>query len=510
MKGKVYLVGAGPGDYGLLTLKGLECIRKAEVIVYDRLINIDYLKEASTQCELIDVGKSAAHHTLPQEQINQLLAQKAKEGKFVTRLKGGDPYVFGRGGEEGGYLYEHHIPFEVVPGVTSAIAGLCYAGIPITHRDYASSFHVVTGHLRENGESIQWQALAQMGGTIVFLMGVSHLNEICIHLRAEGMKEDTLVAVINWGTTTRQKVVVGNLATIEEVAGKAMITSPSLIVVGEVVSLREKLNFFEKKPLFGKTIVTTRARSGGGDLANKLSTLGAKVIEFPTIRIVPTPMKDLEERLKGIRGYNYLIFTSQNTVGLFFEKLFDMGMDVRMLLGIQIVAIGQATARALKQYGIRADLIPEHYVAESIGELLVPKLKGGERILFPKGAKSRNLLEGMLNQVAQVETVTLYENHMESIEKEPLMAAINAQQVDYITFTSSSTVNHFLSLVGREHLSKINEAKLIAIGDTTAETMMENGLKVYGKPEQFTIDAMITYILKDSVVKEDGIDDRET
>ena len=262
MKGKVYLVGAGPGDYKLLTLKGLECIKKADVIVYDRLANKNYLKEAKENCEFIYVGKASSNHTLPQDDINRVIADKAKEGKIVTRLKGGDPYVFGRGGEEGELLKEEGIEFEVVPGITSAIGGLCYAGIPITHRDYASSFHVITGHLRDDDKEnpeINWNALANTNGTLVFLMGVANLQKISSNLIKEGKSKDTPVALISWATRSNQRVITSTLENVYETAVRENVKPPTLIAVGDVVELRDKLNFFESKPLFGKNVLVTRS-----------------------------------------------------------------------------------------------------------------------------------------------------------------------------------------------------------------------------------------------------------
>ena len=395
MKGKVYLVGAGPGDYGLLTLKGLECIQKADTIVYDRLANEDYLKEAKEGCHFIYVGKVSNNHTLTQDEINDVLVEEARKDRMVVRLKGGDPYVFGRGGEEGEYLLENEIPFEVVPGITSAIGGLCYAGIPITHRDYASSFHVVTGHLKDDeNTSIHWNALAHMGGTIVFLMGVSNLQKICHNLMEEGMASTTSVAVIQWATRPNQKVVTGNLQTICEIVRKEGITSPSLIVVGEVVTLREKLNFYEKKPLFGKNIITTRARANSSALKAKLQNLGAHVIECPTISIKPIEENIfLKKCIEELQTYTYLIFTSQNAVSIFFKELNSKGLDTRALSHLKIIAIGQATEEAIKQYGVLPDFIPERFVAESVCDLLEDKLKKEYKILIPKALKTRDVLK---------------------------------------------------------------------------------------------------------------------
>lgn len=499
MKGKVYLVGAGPGDYGLLTLKALECIQKADVIVYDRLANEEYLQEAKAGCEFIYVGKASSNHTLTQDEINQVIVDQAKLGKIVTRLKGGDPYVFGRGGEEGEILLEHGISFEVVPGITSAIGGLCYAGIPITHRDYTSSFHVVTGHLKDDeNTSINWNALAHMGGTIVFLMGVSNLQKICSNLVAEGMKPQTPVAVINWATRVNQRVATGDLTDICEVVAREGLTSPSLIVIGEVVKLREKLNFFEERPLFGKTIVTTRARSQASNLTKQLRELGAKVIEFPTIRLETiTPNPALETELHRLEDYHYVVFTSQNTVQIFFDRLLELGKDARSLAGAKIVAVGSATTNALKQYGIVADLVPERFVAESICEMLEPMVGKEDRILIPRAAETRAVLEERLGAVAHVTAVSLYENVIDDTPKDAILKKVQDQAIDYITFTSASTVTNFMKLVGEDQTEAVNKIKLIAIGDVTAKSMKEQGLTVYAKPDHYTIDEMVACIVAD-------------
>lgn len=499
MKGKVYLVGAGPGDYGLLTLKGLECIKKADIIVYDRLANEDYLKEAKEGCEYIYVGKVSSNHTLTQDEINDVIMQEAAKGKIVTRLKGGDPYVFGRGGEEGEYLLQHNIPFEVVPGITSAIGGLCYAGIPITHRDYTSSFHVVTGHLKDDeNTSINWSALAQMGGTIVFLMGVSNLTKICSNLVAEGMNKETSVAVINWATRPNQKVVTGNLETISEIVVREKLTSPSLIVVGEVVKLREKLNFFEERPLFGKTIVTTRARAQSSGVVSKLKELGASVIETPTIAIKTIEENQaLTDAIEAIKAYNYLIFTSQNAVNIFFEKLFKAGQDVRALAHTKIVVVGKATQDELMKYGLKADFIPQRFIAESVCDLLEPILKAEDVVLMPCAAETRGVIKERLGTICKVEQVAIYETVIDYSSKDAILAKIDADTVDYITFTSSSTVTHFMTLIGEENKHKLEKIKLISIGDVTSNTMTDFGLAVYKQPAQALIDDMIECMVQD-------------
>ena len=363
MKGKVYLVGAGPGDYKLMTLKGLECIRKSDVIVYDRLANINYLKEAKEDCEFINVGKASSNHLLPQGDINRLIADKALEGKVVTRLKGGDPYVFGRGGEEAEILRNENIDFEVVPGITSAIGGLCYAGIPITHRDHASSFHVITGHPRNDGKEtkeIDWKALAHVKGTLVFLMGIANLKHISENLIKEGKDKNTPVAFISWATRYNQRVVTATLESAYEVAIKENIKPPTLIVVGTVVNLREKLNFFEEKPLFGKNILVTRSRTQSSTLVEKISDLGGNPIEIPTIKIEKIENNlELEEEINNLKDYSYIIFSSKNAVDIFFDKLNKMGYDSRALYNIKICAVGAETARHIKTRGINPDIVPK-------------------------------------------------------------------------------------------------------------------------------------------------------
>ena len=396
MRGKVYLVGAGPGDYKLLTLKGLECIKKADIIVYDRLANKDYLKEAKEGCEFIYVGKSSNNHTLSQEDINRVIVDKAKEGKIVTRLKGGDPYVFGRGGEEGEILREEGIEFEVVPGITSAIGGLCYAGIPITHRDYASSFHVITGHLREDDKEnpeVNWNALANVNGTLVFLMGVANLKKISLNLIKQGKSKDTPVALISWATRYNQSVITSTLENIYEVALKENVKPPTLIVIGDVVGLRERLNFFENKPLFGKNIIVTRSRTQSSSLVSKICDLGGNPIEIPTIRVNKIENNiELENQIKNIKDYTYLVLTSKNAVEIFFDKLYEMNLDSRALANLKICAIGSATAKEIKNRGISPDIVPKKFVAEYLFGELKDVLKTTDKVLIPRGKNARDFL----------------------------------------------------------------------------------------------------------------------
>ena len=491
MKGKVYLVGAGPGDYKLLTLKGLECIRKADVIVYDRLANINYLKEAKKGCEFINVGKASSHHLLPQDQINRLIADKALEGKIVTRLKGGDPYVFGRGGEEGELLKAEGIEFEVVPGVTSAIGGLCYAGIPITHRDHASSFHVITGHLRKDGKEnpeINWNALANMKGTLVFLMGVSNLKNISENLIKEGMSKDTPVAFVSWATRYNQRVVTDAY----EVAIREEVKPPTLIVVGTVVNLRETLNFFEKKPLFGKSIMVTRSRSQNSKLVERIMDLGGNPIEIPTIKIEKVQdNKELENEIKNLKDYTYLVLTSKNGVDIFFDKLDEMGLDFRALANIKVCSIGAATSKAIIRRGIKPDIQPEKAVGESLYDELKDIVSKEDKILIPRAKNAREFLVKKLNEISNVTEVVTYESVMDDSKKEEAINALEEGNLDYITFASSSTVTNFINLIGEENKDKLSNTKIISIGKITTKTILDNGLEVYKESEKASIESMI-------------------
>lgn len=497
MKGKVYLIGAGPGEYKLMTLKGMEIIKKADVIYYDRLVNPAYLKEAKKDCELIYVGKESDNHTMPQEIINQQLAQKAKEGKLVARLKGGDPYVFGRGGEEGEVLYAEGIDFEVVPGITSAIGGLCYAGIPITHRDYASSFHVITAHLKDTEQSLDWKVLSQLKGTLVFLMGVSNLKTIAEKLIEQGKSKETPAAVINWATRSNQRVVTGNLADIYEKAQEAKLQSPSLIVIGEVIRLREKLNFFESRPLFGKNIVVTRAREQSSSLVSKIEELGGNAVEIPAIKIKRLENnKPLEEAILNLKEYSYIIFTSINGVDIFFEKLFSLGKDSRALALAKLVVIGRATGEALERYGLRPDIMPKRFVSEDIVEALKDTISSNDKILLPRAKEAREYLAEELSKLCSVTEISTYETVIDNSEKEKLQELMRERSIDYITFTSSSTVENFIALLGRENVKLLHGIKLVSIGPITSKTLRSYNLDIYKEAEEYTIDGVVKCILE--------------
>ena len=498
MKGKVYLVGAGPGDYKLLTLKGLECIKKADVIVYDRLANSNYLKEAKSNCEFIYVGKASSNHTLPQEDINRVIADKAKEGKIVTRLKGGDPYVFGRGGEEGQLLKEEGIDFEVIPGITSAIGGLCYAGIPITHRDHASSFHVVTGHLRDDDKEnpeINWNALANIRGTIVFLMGVANLKKISENLIKEGKPKDTPVALISWATRYNQRVITSTLEDVYETAVRENVKPPTLIAVGSVVELRDTLNFFEKKPLFGKNIMVTRSRTQSSSIVEKIMDLGRNPIEIPTIKIEKIENNtELENEINNIKDYTYLVLTSKNAVEIFFDKLEEMNLDTRALANLKVCAIGSATAKEIKSRGIIADIVPKAFVAESLFDELKDKLTKEDNILIPRARNARDYLVDKLSEICTVKEVHTYESVIDTSKKDEILDILEKEDLDFITFASSSTVRNFVEIIGQDNLDKINSSKVISIGPITSATAEELNINVYKEAETATIDKIVEAI----------------
>jgi len=505
MKGKVYLVGAGPGDYKLITVKGLECIKKADVIVYDRLANVKYLEEAKKDCIFINVGKASSNHILPQDDINRLIADKALEGKVVVRLKGGDPYVFGRGGEEAELLRDENIDFEVVPGITSPIGGLCYAGIPITHRDHASSFHIITGHPRKDGKEtkeINWNALANVKGTLVFLMGISNLKNISENLIEEGKDKNTPVAFVSWATRSNQRVVTATLENAHEVAINENIKPPTLIVVGSVVSLREKLNFFEEKPLFGKNIVVTRCRTQSSELAKKISDMGGNPIEIPTIKIQKVEdNKELEVEIDKIKDYTYILFSSKNAVDIFFDKLNEMGYDSRVLYNSKICAVGSETAKAIKSRGIIADIVPKKYVAEGLYEELKDIINEKDKVLIPRAKNARDFLINKLSEKCYIKEVITYESVIDNDKKDLAIEVIEDEEIDYITFASSSTVKNFITLIGEENLKKLKNKNIISIGPITSKTIEDFGLEVYKESEVATIDSMIDVISNNEKVQ---------
>ncbi len=508
-KGMVYLVGSGPGDPKLLTLKGLDCIRKADVLVYDRLVSKRLLGYARTDCELIYGGKYPDHHILRQEEINQVLVAKALSGKVVTRLKGGDPFVFGRGGEEAEALVRHGIPFEVVPGVTSAVAVPAYAGIPVTHRDFTTSFAVITGHLKfdKAESSIRWDLISQAHGTLIFLMGMEKLPMIAAKLTENGRAPSTPVGLVRWGTTADQRTLTGTLENIVATARANNFSSPAVVIVGEVVNLREKLSWFERKPLFGKRVVVTRARSQASVLSEKIEGLGGEAWEFPVIEIVPpADYAPLDGAIGSLKSFTWLIFTSVNGVDFFFRRLKELGRDIRELTGIKICTIGPATKEAVEKYHLRVDLVPEEYRAEGVVELFKGRLTPADRVLLPRAEVAREVLpDALVEQGIAVEVVPVYRTIQVEAEGDQLREMLSQKLVDVVTFTSSSTVKNFVKLVGQEKLADlVAGVKIASIGPITSETARDFGLKVDIEAEKYTIEGliqgMLQYFEQESVV----------
>lgn len=500
-QGIVYLVGAGPGDLGLITVRGLNCIEKSDVIVYDQLVNEFLLQYANPQAELINVGKTAGKHTLPQDKINQLLVDKAREGKIVCRLKGGDPFIFGRGAEEGECLFDAGISFEIIPGISSSIAVPAYAGIPVTHRECVSGFTVVTGHEDplKNESLVNWEQLSKSGNTLVILMGMGNISAIMKHLISGGLSEDTPVAVIHRGTTPNQKTIIGNLNTIVGDVEKAGVTHPVVIVVGNVVNYREKLNWFENRPLLGKKILVTRTRQQIGKLSALLQEQGATVLEYPTIQI--TSLSDytlLDKAISNLCQYDWVLFTSQNGVEYFFNYLMEKrNLDTRSLGSAKVGVIGPATALELKKYGITSDCIPDEYVAESLLKKLDEYDLKNKKVLILRALSARDVLpEGLRMRGALVDVVPVYETKPAVPDRgicEQWSSVINLP--DVVTFTSSSTVTNFIKMTP-VHVLDLMKGKTIfaSIGPITSKTMEENKLKVSIEASEYTIAGLVKAI----------------
>ena len=495
--GKVYLVGAGPGDPGLLTLRGRSCLREADVVLYDHLANPALLDHVSAKAERIYVGRRGCGTYRPQHEINQLILGKVREGKCVVRLKGGDPFVFGRGGEEAEWIVEHQIPFEVVPGVTSAIAVPAYAGIPITHRTLASTVAFITGHEDLNKEEtvLEWPRFAVAEGTLVFLMGVKNLSMIVSRLVEEGKSEDTPVALIRWGTYPKQHTVVGTLRDIVDRAKSAHIRPPTVMVVGEVVRLREQLNWFERQPLFGKRVLVTRAKDQASELSNLIRARGGEPIECPTIAIGPPDnWEEVDEAIEQLATYQWLVFTSVNGVKAFMQRLRHRGRDARAFAGLQICCIGPRTAEEVREFGIDADLVPETYQAEGLIESLKRVGVSGQRVLIPRAAQAREVLPDELERLgAVVRIVKVYKTVVPPIEREPIQQMFRDHLIDVVLFASSSTARNFFQLFDGAHDLKknLNGSIIASIGPITAQTIRGMGLDVHVMAAQNTIPALV-------------------
>ena len=490
--GKVYLVGAGPGDPGLITVRGRECLERADVVVYDFLSNPELLVHAP-QAEHILVGKAPEKHTLLQEEINRVLVEQARRVSRVVRLKGGDPFVFGRGGEEAEVLAAHAIPFEVVPGVTAGIAAPAYSGIPVTHRGLSSSYTLIAGH-EDLADGDLFQVATQ--GTFVFYMGVRNLPKITEQLMALGRKPDTPAAVIEWGTYPRQRTVVATLETIEAVCAHEKIEAPAIVVVGEVVALHETINWFENRPLSGKRIVVTRASSQAPALVRSLRELGGDVFEFPTIQIEPATV---EEPMEPIGSYDWVVLTSVNGVDMLFERLEALGQDARALSGVKLCVIGSATGEAVRKRFLRCDLVPEKYVAEE----LLPALETyegsleGKRFLLPRADIARSFLPKELRaRGAEVTELVAYRTTVPSTSSE-LADALVSYQADLVTFTSSSTARNFCDILTDEQLQAVKKtATFASIGPITTKTANSLNMKIAIEPARHDIPGLVQAIVE--------------
>ncbi len=511
----VYLVGAGPGDPGLITARGVELLRRADVVVYDFLSNPKLLEHAP-RAEKIYVGKKAAAHSFTQEQINDLLVEKAKQGKTVVRLKGGDPFVFGRGGEEAEAILAAGLNFEEVPGVTAAIAAPAYAGIPVTHRDFNSSFTIITGHEKEEeyrddesrqrepggASDLDWPSIAKLP-CLAFYMGVKSLPRICSRLIEHGMPATTPAATIRWGTLPRQRTIIGTLADLPQKVAEAKLGPPAITIVGKVVALHHTLNWFERRPLFGQTIAVTRTRQQASDLSTNLAELGANVIEAPTIEISPPgEWSGVDEAIQQIGAYDWVIFTSTNGVQFTKRRLLEIGLDARIFSGVKVAAIGDATADAVRnELCLRVELCPDSFVAEALADAFKERNEIlGHRFLLLRADIARPLLVERLasDGAAEVKDVSIYQTKAATSLPPEFVDALEAKDVQWITFTSSSTVRNLIALLGEKYQEKLAGIKTASIGPITSRTLRELGIEPTVEAQSYTIDGLVEAILRAS------------
>ena len=505
--GMVYLVGAGSGDPGLITVRGAELLRQAHVVVYDALVNPQLLKHCP-QAVAIYVGKRAAAHSMTQEQINAVLVEHGKKsGNRVVRLKGGDPIVFGRGGEECEALADAGIRFEVVPGVTAAIAAPAYAGIPVTHRDLNSSFTFLTGHEKEEeyrddqartrqpgaGSDVDWASIAKLP-CIAFYMGVKSLPRICRNLVDHGMNPDMPAATIQWGTTSKQRTIVGTVTTLPALVADAKLTPPALTIVGQVVQLRKRMNWFENRPLFGQTVIVTRTRDQASELSNRLTALGANVMEAPMIELTPSADSTVVSGALGDGPWDWIVFTSRNGVSCTKQKLFEAGLDARAFGKAKIAVVGDATAAAVREeLSLRVDLCPKEFVAEALADALAAQGQiRGKRFLLFRAEIARAVLIEKLKQggAAAVRDVPIYETRQATSLPVEALETLDAGNVHWITFTSSSTAKNFVALLGPDYLRKLGSVKLASIGPVTTAALMELGLKPAVEADPHTVPSL--------------------
>ena len=499
-EGKVYLIGAGPGDPKLLTLRGQECIHEADVVIYDYLANDQLLIHARSDAEIIYAGKRRGDQAISQQKINDLMVDRARRGLVVARLKGGDPFIFGRGGEEALHLAEAGVPFEEVPGVTSASGVPAYAGIPLTHRDYSAMVTLTTGHEDPSKphSDIPWEHVSPGRGTLVFFMGVTNLKGVVANLIKHGRDPKTPVAIICWGTCPEQETVVGVLEDIVGRIHERHLALPGMIVVGEVVRLRQKLNWFETRPLFGRCILITRPEEQASDFSDELRRYGAEPVEFPSIQVVPPEdWGDLDRAISNIGSYDWIIFTSVNGVRFFKERLWAGSKDVRALNGAKVCAIGPRTAEAVRQLGIVPDLIPKIYQAEGIIEEMEKLGMRDKRVLLPRAEQAREVLpEALRGMGAWVEVVMAYKSVKPAQDLGRIYSYLKNRKISVVTFTSSSTVHNFVEMFDPKELASLMEGVVVAsIGPITANAVREAGMMNHIMPEKYTIKALAKEIV---------------
>ena len=499
-EGKVFLVGAGPGDPGLITVRGKQLIEMADAVVYDALANSILLPPGARTTgrpELYYVGKrSGAKDTVTQDEINSLLVKLAREGKRVVRLKGGDPFVFGRGSEEAQAMNDASVPFEIVPGITAGIAAPAYAGIPVTHRGLSTSVTFVTGHEDPAKPTTQtnWAALAKSGGTIVLYMGVKTLSNVSAALIGGGMPGDIPAAAIQWATHPKQRTVVATLETLPAKAVEQNVSAPVITVIGWSIVLRDELNWFERRPLFGRRIVVTRAAQQAAELSERLRELGADVIEMPATQIARLDLAPLRTEIDRLSLYNWLIFTSKNAISIFWEQLLGAGKDARVLAGLNVAAVGPATAGALLEHGIAVDVIPTRFVAEGLIEMLQTRDDlGGAKVLYVTAEGARDVLPQALKDLgADVTRIETYRSIVDGEGAEKLVRAIEAGNVDLVTFTSASAVRGYVDAVGEDVALRVPAA---SIGPQTSDALREAGIEVKGQAEESTLDSLASAVV---------------
>ncbi|HLF08386.1 MAG TPA: uroporphyrinogen-III C-methyltransferase [Dehalococcoidia bacterium] len=496
--GTVYLVGAGPGDPGLITARGLELLRRAEVLVYDRLVNARLLDEAPQEAERVYVGRAASQAEMPQDPVNALMIERARAGRTVVRLKGGDPFVFGRGGEEAEALAAAGVPFEVVPGISSAIAVPAYAGIPLTHRDYASSFLVATGQeSRDRPSRMRWEHLAHGADTLVFLMAFETLEKVVTNLIEHGRAPDTPVAVVQQGTEPVQRTVVGTLGDIVAKVRVARMGPPAVVVVGEVVRLREQIAWLDKRPLFGKRVLVTRAAEQASELTRLLREAGAETVELPTIQVQPIEdVSVLDRCLAALSDYGWVIFTSANAVEVFFQRLSALGRDARAFASSRLAAIGRATAASLERHGLRADVVPAAATAEGLIEAFNGEEMTGARVLLPRAEGGRpELLRYLADRGVQVTELLLYRSVPPAESAERAKRLLTEGPVDIAVFTSSSTIKNLAAMLDGD-LSLLNGTLIATIGPATSQAVRDLGQQVGVEAEEQTMEGLVRALMR--------------